>query len=145
MSKLKLSKPSKLERLGLIVTVLMSVLIWILANQLYNKGIEYSVHFLSNLTIKATSLLWIAVALYHVGLFTIATRSILVNQKNTIIDAVFMLVGILGVMLVLISLVGFYYFKVGQIDWFFGIQQSHLFYTGLILEIITNLYYAFTE
>ena len=141
----KIRGPTKFERVGLAIMAVSGALMWIVANGIFTKGFADKNSWLSGVQTPAISLFWILVAIYHIGLFVIAGRSIIVNEKNTAADAIAMGIGIIGVIFIITSVVGFYYFQTGNIDWFFGINQQTLFFTGMILEALTILYYASTE
>jgi hypothetical protein len=133
------------ERLGLLFMAGLTALIWILATGIFEDGPNDYVHWFSTVTMPTLWLFFICVALFHVGLFTVATRSLIRNAKNTILDSIMLGVGVMGMIVIVISIVGFIYFNFGPIEWFFNISQYTVFVVGLLMEVSTMLYYGLTE
>jgi len=133
------------ERVGLFFMAALIALIWILSTGMFANGADIQVHWLANLPMPAIWLFWISIAIFHVGLFLVATRSLIHGTHNTVTDSIFLGVGIIGMILIVISLVAFRYFGFGSVPWFFNIQQYTVFWVGLLMEVSTMLYYGLTE
>jgi hypothetical protein len=133
------------ETAGLGLMVVSGTLIWIIMNGILNNSPYDKVSWFGGLHTFAISLFWIALVLYHVGLIGIASRSIIVNEKNTGADFTAFAFGMLGMMLIIISLLGFFYFRTNPILWFWNLTAANLFYAGIVIEIVVALYYAVTE
>jgi len=133
------------ERIGLLFLAATTAWIWIMSNAIFDDGFESTVHWLSGVNVLTIWQFWIALAIFHVGLFVVATRSLIRNTHNTMTDSIMLGTGIIGMMLISISLVGFFYFGHNQVTWFFGVQQMTIFWVGMLMEVSTMIYYGITE
>ncbi len=146
MKNIKFDLPKHLhEIIGILLTLLSGGLMFILATKLLILGVDYSPHVWASFTIKAINLFWVTLAIYHVGLMFLITRSVMTGRTHYIIDAVVGFFGTLGLFFIVGSTIAGIYFGHANVEWFFNIPQMGLFAVGFIIEVITLLYFAFTE
>jgi hypothetical protein len=145
-TKVKWSTPkNKFERIGLILTGITGVLMFILANKLFVFGINYEVSWVASLTTKAINLFWISLIMFHIGLMILITRSVLIGGTSTNIDYTVGLFAVIGVFMVIASTIAGIYFGKDIVPWFFNLRQPVMFGLGFITEAIALMYFAFTE
>lgn len=144
--KIKFSLPENMwERLGLIITSIFGVMMWILANKLMVFGITYDVSFLVGITMRAIDLFWIALVLFHIGLMFLITRSVIIGGTKNYIDGVAGFVATVGIFSLISSTIAGIYFGNNPVIWLFGIKQFTLFSVGFMLEAVALIFFAITE
>jgi hypothetical protein len=135
----------KAERIGLIVTGIFGVMMWILMNKLSTIGIDHKVTWVTGVTTPAINLFWIALLCFHIGLMFLITRSVVKDRKKDYGDFIAGLVATIGVFALIGATISGIYLGTGPIEWLFEIKNSTLFAVGFILEVLALLYFSFTE
>ena len=146
--KIKLRLPRKFETILIVLMTLSLFLLDINQNKIQDFGLDYQVHFASNLLIKATTLFYVGFFVLFILLSTLIFYSIFNKKGNAKADFLIGIIGYLGLIFLFgFGLISFYYPATFQVPFFATTlaQIDGYHFVGIFLLILTIIYFSFTE
>jgi hypothetical protein len=115
---------------------------------LRTDGLAWRPHLIGSIDFSGVWALWITVVVFHVALFTVIARSVIVEGRNRTanwLDFVAGFVGVVGIYFILLSTIYLLHRGLPNIEFLWNISSIALLRIGFILEAIITLYFGFTE
>lgn len=117
-------------------------------NILRINGLEWNPHLVGGVQFSGIIAFWITIAIFHIALFTIIARSVIVegrNKTSNSIDYCVGFFGVIGVYAVLISTIYAVYRGLPNIEFLWNVSSIFLLRAGFIIEFLVALYYGTTN
>lgn len=112
------------------------------------QGITWNPHLISGVTFSGIITLWVTVIIFHICLFIVIARSVIVEGRNKTSNSIDYAVGTLGVLsiyMILISIIYGLYKGTPNIEFLWNVPSMVLTQLGFILNFAVALYYGFTN
>lgn len=112
------------------------------------KGLDWMPHLVSGVQFSGVWALWVTLIIFHICLFTVIARSVIIEGRNKTsnwLDYSAGFLGVIGIYFVAIST--FYTLYNGQpnIEFLGNISSIALLRAGFVIEAIVTLWFGFTE
>lgn len=112
------------------------------------EGITWNPHLIAGVTFSGIITLWVTAIIFHICLFIIIARSVIVEGRNKTSNAIDYAVGILGVIslyMILISIIYGLYRGQPNIEFLWNVPSLVLTQLGFAINFGVALYYGFTN
>jgi hypothetical protein len=116
-------------------------------NILRADGLSWRPHLIAGIQFSGIIALWVTIAIFHIGLFTVIARSVIVegrNKTSNSLDYLAGFIGVLGIYFVLISTIYAVYRGIPNIEFLWNLSSIALLRIGFIMEFLVALYYGVT-
>ena len=111
-------------------------------------GLAWRPHLIGSIDFSGVWALWITVIVFHIALFTVIARSVIVEGRNRTanwLDFVAGFIGVIGIYFILLSTIYWLNRGLPNIEFLWNISSMALLRIGFILEAIVTLWFGFTE
>lgn len=115
---------------------------------LQSDGLSWRPHLVAGVQFSGIIALWVTIIIFHIALFTIIARSVIVegrNKTNNWLDFSAGFIGIISIYFILTSTIYGLYRGLPNIEFLWNISSIFLIRLGFILEFLVALYFGFTE
>jgi hypothetical protein len=112
------------------------------------KGLEWYPHLVSGIQFSGVWALWVTLIIFHIALFTVIARSVIIEGRNKTsnwLDYSAGFLGVIGIYLVATSTFYTLYRGLPNIEFLWNISSIALLRVGFIIEAIVTLWFGFTE
>jgi hypothetical protein len=132
-----------------IVLMLASLMALFQETSLFRQeGLHWSPHLISGITFSGIATFWITVIVFHIALFIVIARSVIVEGRNKTSNSLDYLAGFLavvGIYFVLISTIYWLYKGQLNIEFLWNISSNVLLRLGFIIEALAIIWFGITE
>lgn len=111
-------------------------------------GLEWKPHLVGSIDFSGLWALWVTVIIFHIALFTVIARSVIVEGRNKTdnwLDFGAGFIGVIGIYCVLLSTIYFLHRGLPNIEFLWNISSLALLRVGFVLEALVCLWFGFTE
>lgn len=145
--RIKFGLPSKVEGFLVGALIFLLFLIDILQNKIQDFGMGYVVTYATaGKVIPAIDIFWIAVFLFTFVAVLLFGRNIWEARYDRKIDLFFGVIMFLGLVLLVSGAIAAFLYKAPQgVVWFYGIPQITFYHIGMLMEVISAMYFAITK
>jgi hypothetical protein len=111
-------------------------------------GYVWRPHLVSGIQFSGIWALWVTLIVFHISLFTVIARSVIVEGRNMTsnwLDYSAGFIGVIGIYFVATSTFYSLYRGLPNIEFLWNISSLLLLRIGFVLEAIVTLWFGFTE
>ena len=134
----------RIEIILLVYIVFMLMFLNGLQNKFLDLGIDYQVSIIEGITFTAITGFWFGFILYHIGLLSLYTYSILKKGTHYFWDMIFGGLAFFGTAIIMTGAVtGIYTERI--LFFTFNLAQISFYHIGILFQILAMFYFAFTD
>jgi len=132
-----------------IVLMLASLMALFQETSLFREqGLHWMPHLVGGITFSGIVAFWITVIIFHIALFTVIARSVIVEGRNKTSNSLDYLAGFLavvGIYCVLTATIYWLYKGQLNIEFLWNISSNVLLRLGFIIEALAIIWFGITE